>query len=487
MKYRFAFGGNRSGKSHMGSEEAAYRVKGEHPFLDVPAASTIGWISTLDVKMFDGAIKETWEDTLRRIYPGKWKFHVAKREYRFDNGSVVYIKSEEAGREKYGAAKIHWCWCDEEHSKPVWDEIKMRLIDYNGRVWTTMTPLKGKTWVYYKYLENTEGVDLKGPVVSYLTKSFNPVTRKVEDIEPRAIRWDNKNVSVLRMSIYDNYNPNTLVSNLPAEALAEVEEENAGTSMYLARIHGEFVSVEGLVFDAFGFEHIIDPVPLEEDWIIDVTVDWGYNKPNVALFLARTPQHKIYVIDELVMHKVAPETFLAALKQYRPDLKISRYIADCNQPASSKTANNMGIPMRKSKKDKSMIDSIGKVQNDLVRQADGTPRLRVFRNCRFTIANFENYRWLQRRNDETARDKPEDHNNDALDSYKNWRITTPFWWPEAVKVAVETEPMNKYEIEARRVWKDIKTRRKTEERARKMAYRQTHVRVVDQEVFDGFF
>lgn len=64
------------------------------------------------------------------------------------NGQAIGFKTVEQGRESFQGTSQGWIWFDEEPTKEVFDECKMRVVDTRGDMWFTMTPLKGLTWIY---------------------------------------------------------------------------------------------------------------------------------------------------------------------------------------------------------------------------------------------------------------------------------------------------------------------------------------------------
>lgn len=79
---------------------------------------------------------------------------VVKHVNGFEN--VCTFKSYEEGRSSFEAEAVHWIWLDEEPSKPIYDECKMRILTTRGRILATFTPVEGLTETVLALLENTD-------------------------------------------------------------------------------------------------------------------------------------------------------------------------------------------------------------------------------------------------------------------------------------------------------------------------------------------
>lgn len=159
---RFFFGGNRTGKTIAGGAEVAFHLTGQYP----------AWWPG---KRFDGPIRcwvcsETGEvvrDVAQKVLlgnPGDLGGGLIPKEFigrvtmrrgiadavdsvrvRHKSGrwSLLQFKSYDQGRRKFQGTSRHVVWCDEEPPKDVFDEIRMRVMDVQGHILLTMTPLQG--------------------------------------------------------------------------------------------------------------------------------------------------------------------------------------------------------------------------------------------------------------------------------------------------------------------------------------------------------
>lgn len=76
--------------------------------------------------------------------------------------NVLTFKSYEEGRTSFEAEGVDFIWLDEECSKQIYNECKMRILTTQGRVLSTFTPVEGMTETVMSILE---GSDLLGPKI----------------------------------------------------------------------------------------------------------------------------------------------------------------------------------------------------------------------------------------------------------------------------------------------------------------------------------
>ena len=70
--------------------------------------------------------------------------------------NVCTFKSYEEGRTSFEAEGVHWIWLDEEPSKPIYNECKMRILTTAGSILATFTPIEGMTETVISILEGTD-------------------------------------------------------------------------------------------------------------------------------------------------------------------------------------------------------------------------------------------------------------------------------------------------------------------------------------------
>jgi phage terminase large subunit-like protein len=94
--------------------------------------------------------------------------------------SLARFKSYEQGPRKFQGESLHWGWNDEEPPPEVYDEILTRLVN-GGRLFTTFTPLRGRSRVVLRFLEGGSKDR------AYVMLSLSEVTHFTEDEKKRRI------------------------------------------------------------------------------------------------------------------------------------------------------------------------------------------------------------------------------------------------------------------------------------------------------------
>ncbi|MBR1984527.1 MAG: terminase family protein, partial [Clostridia bacterium] len=157
---RWVFGGNRTGKTECGAVESVYLARGNHPYRK-NKKDVEGWVVSLSSQVQrDVAQKKIlhylnpdWIVDIvmqsgRRDFPENGVIDYIKIKNVFGGISRIGFKSCDQGREKFQGTSLDFVWFDEEPPKSIYLECKMRVIDRQGEVFGTMTPLKGLSWVY---------------------------------------------------------------------------------------------------------------------------------------------------------------------------------------------------------------------------------------------------------------------------------------------------------------------------------------------------
>lgn len=270
QKGRLYIGGNRSGKTVGGVVEDIWRLRGSHPYLEVPPAPIRGRVVT--TSYMEGVQKIMLPEFAKWIPPsdlinGSWEDSYAKQErtLTLSNGSFCEFMSYDQKLDKFAGTSRHFVHFDEEPPKAIYNECKMRLIDTQGYWYITMTPVEGMTWVY-------------------------------DDIYMVGKKDPTSNIAIISIDTAEN----------PYLSQAEVEEVFSGLDALekKARKSGEFVQIGGLVFNKFSEVNII-PELGEEDlskiksWTHYASMDHGLNNPTAWLWHAVAPSGLVVTYDEL--------------------------------------------------------------------------------------------------------------------------------------------------------------------------------------------
>ena len=401
---RWIFGGNRTGKTHAGAQEAVWwACCSEHPrkknwdhnktLSKRLAGGTEGWVVSLSTQVQrDVAQKKILEllDTEKVTYscvmqsgtkgsPKRGVIDFITVTRKDGTESRIGFKNCEQGCEKFQGAKLDWVWFDEEPSEDIYEECLMRVMDKKGYVWGTMTPLKGRTWIYDRvYMGSCEKISL------------------------HTMSWE------------DN----------PYLDQKEIErmEKNYSEEALESRKHGRFASGGGLVFKEFTEKNIAQNVSisliLETAVYTGISIDPGYTNPTAVLWFAIDGDSNIFVIADYKeagksVEQIANDIYYkskqlgvgikniyidtaAAARTLGEPRSVAEQFRACGIPVNTQVHKNVNEGLHKVK---ALFCSAGNVR-----------KLFVFESCTHLIKELRSYFW---RDNETPH-KSNDHCIDAL-------------------------------------------------------------------------
>jgi phage terminase large subunit-like protein len=283
---RLYIGGNRSGKTVGGVVEDIWRLRGQHPYRNVPSAPVRGRIVTTS---YTEGVKLVIIPELQKWLPpselinGSWEdsYQKADRLLTLANGSTCELMSYDQDVDKFAGTSRHFVHFDEEPPKAIFTECKMRLLDTAGDWYMTMTPVDGMTWVY-------DDIYLPGMVPG-------------------------SNIGVIIIDTEEN----------PYITNAEIEEALSGldSNERKARKEGKFVQLGGLVYRMFHPDRNIVSALSEEKlqrirgWTHYASMDHGFNNPTAWLFHAVSPNGLIVTYDEIYASETLVSQFATQIKE----------------------------------------------------------------------------------------------------------------------------------------------------------------------------
>lgn len=278
-KIKQYIGGNRSGKTVGGVVEDIYWMRGKHPYRKIPPAPTRGRI--VCVSRREG-MDEIIIPQLQRWLPpsdlinGSWEDSYHKSDYKLtlSNGSTVELMTYEQDKDKFAGTSRHWIHFDEEPPKDIYDECRVRLIDTEGSLWLTMTPVDGMTWTF-------------------------------DEIHMKGLTGEDPEIFVLIIDTEEN----------PYLSQDEVERVLGGLDddERRARKEGKYVQLGGLVYKSFNpqihvLEKEIDPARFLS-WTQYRSMDHGLNNPTCWLWHAVSPKGLIVTFDEIYQNETLISEF----------------------------------------------------------------------------------------------------------------------------------------------------------------------------------
>ncbi|MBO5525402.1 MAG: terminase family protein [Clostridia bacterium] len=419
---RWVFGGNRSGKTECGAVESLYMALGIHPYRK-NRENAFGWVVSLSQQVQrDVAQKkilhyldperiiDVYMLSGRKDSPQNGIIDQIVVRNAFGGESVIGFKSCDQGREKFQGSSLDFVWFDEEPPKEIYEECLMRVLDREGDIFGTMTPLKGLTFLYEEI---------------YLNRHQNP------EIWYEFIEWrDNPFLS--RKEI-------------------ELMERSLDESTLDARKFGKFSASEGLVYPEFDESvHVIEPFPIPFEWQDTISIDPGLNNPTSAHWYAIDYDNNVYVVAEHFVAGRDVDFHAERIKETCDRLSWHRdgkgrvealidSAASQRTLASAKSVSELfaerGI-LVDTNVNKDLFSGIARVKSYL-RRDNGTPNLYIFSSCVNLIREMKGYFW-------GSGDRPVKKDDHALDELRYYLMKKPYNVEKEIKSPVQLDKERRY-------------------------------------------
>lgn len=396
-------GGWRSGKSEgLKQLTVAQALGGDHPMVR-------RWLELNDLPLDlipDGpaqvyAIAQSSNDSIRyhrddldRLTgssPKKWVNKNAKGEALLElqvpgytRRAKIWFKSVDQTRKSFQGISIRWWWIDEEPlgdlGYGVYDELRARAADQEGRGAISMIPTNGLTWTY---------------------------ERLERDHEDQA--------RVVHLDALDN-------PHLPA-SFARLYASMSDDEVQVRR-YGRARSRSGAVYpfvaaslERFGPSHVCEPFEIPLAWLRFRGIDFGLVNPTCVLWGALGDDDTLYVYLEYYEPNGSSyewHTERVVERQGGDDDAASPIEGSWGDPAAKEgraTFNACGIAVGPANND--LKGGIDRIRNRMRLQGDNRPRLKIFSTCTNLIRELAGYIWDPNRKDEVPV-KKHDHAPDAL-------------------------------------------------------------------------
>ena len=268
------------------------------------------------------------------------------------------------------------CYCDEQLPHDVFIEIQARLLDRNGFFTLSATPIKPQPW-----LEARIDSALDNDAVFYANLNDNRRTRGgyIDDNEIEA-----------------------MINEWPEEVQA-------------TRVEGRFASFYGAVYKTFDRAvHVVEPFDVPHDWYHFRSIDFGFNNPFVCLWGARNNDNQWFIYAEHYRPQELIKWHAEQITHKTNGAVIRATYADHDAQGRAELRQH-GIRTRAARKE--VNDGIEKVQQALKVQANGQPRLFIFKTCENLTREMSSYRYPEGTDTRDPKDEPmklNDHTCDAL-------------------------------------------------------------------------
>ena len=392
------FGGNRAGKTHLAKCLAvAYLLGRDHPM--VLSWARINGFPLMQIPKGPGrvAMSALTSNDSRRYHRGdidkllpqnarrKWNNRDGRGESfvkvwvpGYDEPAELWFKSEDQGRAGWQGDKFRLIVPDEEHSEEVFDEMLMRILDVDqARIVMPMTPLKGMTWVYRRFVLDPDPASVK---VHWLHGSDNPYLSRQR-----------------REMILSQY----------------------GSHQRAARERGEFVVLAGRVYPEWSRPtHVIPAFEIPAGWLRYRAIDFGTRVPFACVWVAVSPDDVLYVYREHYRAEWTLAQHATRIIELEGDEVIEMSWADPEDPQQLLALQvDHGLTVNPALK--AVSAGIDRVSERLrAHRISGKPSLFVFEGCVKTAYEFDNYVWADRGSAQLEQpDRPrkkDDHCMDAV-------------------------------------------------------------------------
>jgi phage terminase large subunit-like protein len=251
--FRMLISGNRFGKSLCGMREVLWHATMTHPYQEPIPMETI-WVGFPDFGFYRRVTKPFFDqfcpkDALIQFHESE-KWATIRRK---DGGiCTIHFLSYDSEREKWQGASVDLAWLDEEAPEEIFRETFARLIDRNGRMLMTFTPVSGMGWIYDRlYLPALSG------------------KRDIQIIQGALAEYDETQELCVGRS---------LVPHLTREAILRFAQAIPDEDERAIRIFGQFRARSGIVYKQFNPEaHLIPRFEIPKHWELWCGIDPGYH------------------------------------------------------------------------------------------------------------------------------------------------------------------------------------------------------------------
>ena len=156
-----------------------------------------------------------------------------------------------------------------------------------------------------------------------------------------------------------------------------LERLNRLTGVRLQRFrYGKWVAAEGAIYSFEVSKHVVKRFDIPYNWTKICVVDFGFNEPFVALWLAVSPDKDIYVYREYYKSQRLVEDHAKLMLELEDGEKIAKTIADHDSEDVATLQRYLGRKVAKAWK--SILPGIEAIEKRLTNKLNGKPKPRLF-------------------------------------------------------------------------------------------------------------
>lgn len=258
--------------------------------------------------------------------------------------STIQFFSYEMEREKFQGSSVSLVWFDEEPPEPIYNECKMRVLDCQGNIIFTFTPLSGITTFYDNIMQD----------------------EKVHKV------W-------LSMDEAKHLRPEDIDRLL--EGMSDSEKK--------ARRHGVATEGSGKIFGFAEEEYTIEPFEIPSHWRRIGGLDVGLTHPTGALMAVIDDDSKtVYITNEYRVSNKTAIDHSAHLKHWGIPFMTDPHAFDRMIGTGTSTASiyqSEGLDVRKA--NNNVQASIAEIRKRI-----GSGQLFIFSTCQMLLKEMRTYR-----------------------------------------------------------------------------------------------
>jgi len=371
---RWAFTGNRFGKTCMAAVEAIWHLTGEYPeWYPEEGKSPVPCRGRVICTDFINGIEKVSLPEIKKWMPkrylinGSWEQSYSKlmRKLTLTNGSSLEFMSFDQDLGSFAGTSLHFIWQDEHGKRDIYRENKMRLIDTSGRFWGTLTPVKGISYEYDEIYEK---------------------------------RNERDDLEIFRAATMDN----ALLSNEEVEEMTKDLSEDEKR----IRLHGDFVFLTGLIYKEWDRNiHLCEPFDIPKSWTRYCAIDPHTRTPTAVLYWAVSPDDDHYIYDELYLPDMQVSEMARYMLAKENRIKVETRFIDPAAKAVNSAAGGFNFinefvehDIYTTIADNRLTEGIQALRELLkpkfsVILKKAVPKLRVFNTCKQFAKEIEHYRW----------------------------------------------------------------------------------------------
>ncbi len=358
-------GGNRSGKTFVGSFAITCHATGNYPpwWRGVRFAAPVDiWIAGVTSQRVRDTVQEKLFGKLGRMGTGMipksavvessiikktgTPMAIDRIDVKHVSGGFSNIQffSYEMDREKFQGSSVSLVWFDEEPPEDIYNECKMRVLDTSGNIMFTFTPLSGITPLYDGIMQDD---------------SIHKIWLSMDDAKHL------KKADIDRL----------------LDGMSEAEQ--------IARRHGRATIGAGKVFQFAEEEYTIEPFEIPPYWRRLGGLDIGLTHPTAALMAAIDDDAStIYITNEYKVQNKTAIDHAAHLKHWGVKFVIdpsafNRQIGSGMSTASIYQEEGLDLTKANNNVEASISE---------IRKLMGSGRLFIFSSCHMLLKELRTYR-----------------------------------------------------------------------------------------------